>query len=1526
MSEAIAEIEDVLALSPLQEGLFSLSQLTGDGRDVYTIPFVVDIAGPLDAALLRGCLETLLRRHPNLRAVFWDRDVPTPVQIVPRRVELPWAERTARPADLESVEAEELSSPFDLGRGPSLRATLVTLPPDEDGTARWRLIMTIHHILMDGWSLGLLFGELRALYLAGGAADALPPVRPYRDYIGWLGAKDMSAAKQWWAEQLGGLSGPLMIADGGTGMGIARGASSATAEVTRFILPAADTARLRDWARRHGLTLNSAVQFAWTILLSRLTDRDDVVYGTIVTGRPEQISGVERMIGLFLNTIPVVFRIDPRAPIAAECVRLQRESAAMRDVGYLSLSSVQRAAGYSSLFDTMFVFQNAPMDDAVGANTVGGVTFRPMMAKNLTHYPLTVVSHLHEDEVAVVVEAMRESVPYLPEDIGAAMLSVLRRLPDSAELPTDDLDVLPEAVRAESRLFDTTAEVPRDRAATIFDLFERQVAATPDAIALSTDTSRLTYRELGERVRELAGELLARGVGPEDVVAIALPRGERAIIAVLAVLAAGAAYVPVDVALPEARVESILRQARPKLVLVCDGYGTDLDPATALDLDDPDLAERTAARPAELSSVVRNPAHSAYIIFTSGSTGEPKGVVNSHAALVAYFADHRERVYRPAVARLGRPLRIAHAWSLSFDASWQPMVGLLDGHGIHLFDEAAMRDAQRLVDGMIRHGIDMIDTTPSMVRQLAAAGLLERPPAVLALGGEAIDTQLWSRLRALPDVAVHNCYGPTETTVEAVVADITAPGATGLEAPTIGQPTAGTSAYVLDSRLRPAPVGVVGELYLAGPQLARGYAGRPAGTAGRFVADPCADGRRMYRTGDLVRRLPGGNLAYLGRADDQVKIRGYRIEIGEVETALRTLPGIAGAAATVVRRGDAVSLVGFVVCEPGRAADPVGLRSALADRLPAYMIPARLVVLARLPVNANGKLDVRELAVLAERALTGDGSSASAQPVTETERTMTAVLTEVFDGRAPGVEDDFFALGMDSIVAISLVNKARRHGIAIDVRMVLAAPTIRDLAAAVDSGASAVTARVASAEDYGQVLPLPIVTWMYRQPRFRRLAQHILLTLPDAMSTADLEAVLQAMLDGHDTLRSRLDDTADGPRLVTSEAGSVAAADILTRVEFSGPADTFGDVVASAGRAALDDLDPAAAKMVRAVWFRGAPGGDIALLAIHHLAVDVVSWGILLADLAAAWEQVVAGAVPKALAEPTSYRRWCQLMWQRADEPGVLAQRDYWVEQVSGPDPAVGQRKPEQTDTWAALRLTSSEVPAPTTARIMRALTRSDGIREFLLSALTMTLVSWRRERGQEHDGGALIGLESHGRADAILGADTSGTVGWFSATYPVRLGAGPAAIDVESAEADPELARTLLDSVVAHIASVPEQGLDYGLLRSVLGIPELSGTNEPQVEFNYLGRVDLAGPADRPWSMRTDPALTGAMPIAPEPDLPLRYSLGLIAAVHTAEDGPRLATTWRWSSALFTEREIERMTGLWDRSVAVLTDALDLE
>ncbi|MEU3010807.1 amino acid adenylation domain-containing protein [Nocardia asteroides] len=1509
------QIEDVLALSPLQEGLFSLSRLAGTEIDLYTMQFVVDIDGPLDAGLLRRSAQAMLDRHPNLRAAFWDTDVPKPVQIIPSRAELPWTERDARTTEFDAIAESERRVPFALSRGPALRVLLLNVTDAPE--PRRRMILTAHHILMDGWAVAVFFTELLAVYRAGGRLDGLPAPRPYRDYIGWLGAQDHDAAARRWAEYLGQVSAPLVLADGAAATG------ATVPETTRLRLSATETDRLQQWARANGMTLNTAVQFAWTLLLGRITDRRDVVYGTTISGRPEKLTGVEGMVGLFINTVPVVHRLDPAEPVVAQCARLQRDSAAMRDIGYLSLSTLQRAAGHGALFDTLFVFENAPIDDAIQTVTApDGARFRPIEMESLAHYPLTVVSHLSDGDLLVLVEAIPALLGHLdPADLGARLVTVLRALPQlDAAASLDAIDLLTADEHAELR--SAATDLAPAPTATPWELFARQTAATPDAVALTTTAGEVfTYRELHDQACRLAGEFAADGVGPETVVALMLPRGTASIVAILATFAAGAAYVPVDITLPAGRIESILRQSNPVLAVLRTQDRTLLDGTVlggegrsrgTLFVDDPAVVARVAARDAQAPAVRREPDHSAYIIFTSGSTGEPKGVVGTNAALAAYFADHDERFYRPAMAKLGRPLRIAHAWSLGFDASWQPMVGFFAGQALHLFDAEEMRDAHRIVAGMAEFGIDMIDTTPSMLAQLAAAGLLDRELPVLALGGEAIDTALWARLRALPGTAVYNCYGPTETTVEAVVAPVSTS-----EIPTIGTANGGMVGYVLDSRLRPVPPGIVGELYLSGAQLARGYLGKPAVTADRFCADPQRPGQRMYRTGDLVRRLPGGRFGYLGRADAQVKVRGYRIEVGEIETALRRSADIDTAAVTVVRRAGGASLVGFVVGKAGRAVVVSRVRADLAQRLPAYMIPARIIVLERLPVNVNGKLDGHALAELATQALSAAENNAAAE--TPTEIALSEVFAELFDGRAPGVDADFYELGVDSIVAISLVNKARRRGIALNPRMVLACPTIRELAAAVDDGPA--VAAAAGAEAYGVVPPLPVVSWMYEYGNYRRFTQSALLRLPAGIDRAGLEATLQALLDAHDTLRATLTDTPDGPRLVTRAPGAVRAADVVLEA----PCDLSGAELHSAiteyARIANDAIDPRAGEMVRAVWFAGAE--DALLLSIHHLAVDVVSWHIMIDGLAAAWDQIQAGVAPKMLPEFTSYRQWSEAIWQRATEPEVLAQRDYWAAQVSAPDAPLGARLPAPaTDTWSTLRVSSVATPVALTERLLARAGKDEGVRELLLTALTVTMASIHADNGNDPAAGALIALEGHGRADAELGTDTANTLGWFTSVFPVRLGVGTQAVDVSRAQADPDSVGLLLDSVATHLREIPNQGLDYGLLRYVDRVAELRAAAEPQVEFNYLGRVDLSGTEGKPWSLLVG-AHDDALPLDPEPDLPLRYAVDVIAGIGTTPDGPALTTNFRWSTALFTEAEAARFARRWEQALSALVDAV---
>ena len=530
----------------------------------------------------------------------------------------------------------------------------------------------------------------------------------------------------------------------------------------------------------------------------------------------------------------------------------------------------------------------------------------------------------------------------------------------------------------------------------------------------------------------------------------------------------------------------------------------------------------------------------------------------------------------------------------------------------------------------------------------------------------------------------------------------------------------------------------------------------------------------------------------------------------------------------------------------------LGLRTVLTESLPLYMVPARIVVLPQLPVNANGKLDGRALDLLAGQALAPVTGGGVASASTDTEQSLCEIFAEQFNGVAPHIDDDFFSLGLDSIVAISLVHKARRLGLALSPRMVFTAPTIRQLAAAIDAGVGP-DAAVESVE-YGEVPPLPIVSWLYEYGSYRRFSQAVLLRLPVEIDRPSMELMLQLLLDGHDTLRSILTETPAGPRLITREPGVVRAADVLTCVELPNSTDDeLSSAITQIARRVTDEIDPQVGAMVRAAWFSGPQRGDVLLITAHHLAVDVVSWHIMLGDVAEGWRSLKSGTAPKLLPEFSSYRRWSQLMWQRAGAQEVQAQREYWIAQVRDPDPALGGRHPDPTyDTWSSVRVTPVVTPVEVCTRVLATLSRDEGVREFLLAAVSMTIASWRRTRGQDPASGTLVALEGHGRADAVLDTDTTNTVGWFTAAYPVRLGMGAAAVDEERAEADPGAVRDLLDSVTAHSERSRMRVWITDCSAMSTASPNCRKATEAQIMFNYMGRMDLSGAMDQPWAPLT--------------------------------------------------------------------------
>jgi mycobactin peptide synthetase MbtF len=1481
-----------MALSPLQQGLYSLAALTAEEsrEDPYIIAMAADVTGTLDVALLRECTAAMLVRHPNLRASFFRGNLSRPVQVVPTRVDVPWRHVTAGADEVVALEAEERGRPFALENGPLMRFLLIEVPG-----SHWRMVVTAHHIVIDGWSLPLFVGELITLYRSGGDIAALPPSpRPYRDYIGWLAGRDPEASRALWREHLKGVDGPTLLTPALT----ATQPPAGRPRRTEVRLDRDATTALAEAARGRGVTVNTVVQMAWATNLSGMTDRSDITFGVTVSGRPGELAGVEAMVGLFINTVPLRVRLDPCAPVGPQALALQREAATLRDHSYLGHSELRALAGVGELFDTLLVYENFPPGGIVGTAefTAGGATFRPAALESLSHFPVTIAAHLTDGELTVFVEVLDGALGPMPAHaMGRRLLATVQNLIDGWERPLRDVSILLPDEAARLIPGRPAPHEPGGIHARFAEIAHRQ----PDSTAMTWQGGTMTYRELDEAADRVAAGLTAAGVRAETPVAVNLPRGPEYVITMFGVLKAAGVIVPLEPGMPAERIADILDQTAPAVLVDRDLYGELVSsPASAL----------SAAAAAE-------PDQAAYVVFTSGTTGRPKGVVGTHRAVLAYAADHAHHVLRPAATRLGRTLRIAHAWSFTFDAAWQPLAALLDGHAVHIVGDESQRDAEALVAIIDRFGLDMIDTTPSMFGQLKSFGLLtDVPLAVLALGGEAVGIPAWRHITAecaRTGMSAFNCYGPTETTVEAVVAAIDHH-----DAPSIGHPTAPTSAHILDSWLRPVPDGVAGELYLSGAQLTRGYHNRMAETAARFVADPLIPGQRMYRTGDVVRRGPDGGLQFLGRSDDQVKIRGFRVEPGEIAAVLLQHPGVRSAHVAVRRRGGGHRLTAYVAASEITVAD---LRAGLLTRLPRYMVPHHIVVIDELPLTGNGKVDQAALP-----AVDLDDRAAGA-PQTPTESVLAELLCEVVESAQVDVTTDFLDMGLDSIAALSLVQAARKRGFELRARLMLECTTIRELAAAIDSGLGSTQPAVVEAARFGEVVPAPIVSWMYEAGGFRRFTQNLLIALPPAMSAERLEEVLQALLDRHDMLRSVLITDDDGQHhLLTRAPGAVRARDVLVRHD--GPA-AVG--LATETVAALDRIDPATGAMVQAVRFGGA--APTLLMCVHHLATDVVSWYVILADLAQIAAELEAATVPALEAEYTTYREYGRILHQRSSSAEVTDQRRYWLDVLAGPDPLLGSRAPDPAvDTWASLRQQNLITDVEETRVLLRKLDAAGvELRDFLLSALTVTLTSWRAHRGELTSGGALVALEGHGREDALLGesVDTSATVGWFTSVFPVRLGAGEQAVDIQLARRDPSRARALIRSVAEHVAAVPNRGLDYGLLRYHRRDPDLTAAPHPQVEFNYMGRFDLssdgAGEQGSPWSLVTDPELNQQLPTSSEPDLPLRYTFDVIAVVTPSEVGPQLLTSWRWSDQLSTAEEIDELSTLWRTAMTILGDAL---
>ncbi|GAA0401948.1 hypothetical protein GCM10010357_23800 [Streptomyces luteireticuli] len=1020
--------------SPLQEGLLYHAHRGEGAPDPYHVQTVLDLEGPVDTAALRAALSALTAQHPALRAGFRWNGHGQAVQTVPGSVEVP-----LREADLSHLPEEEREraadeaarrdrdEPFDPAVPPLLRAVLLRL-----GGTRSRLLLSYHHILMDGWSMQVALADLAGLYgqAASGAAPR-PAARPSAlVYLRHLADQDAELAVKAWRALLDGVTEPTLLTSPGR-------EERGRPRTVLLELPPERTAALRARARERALSLNTLILGAWGLVLAQLTGRADVVFGTVVADRPPHLPGVESMVGLMNNAVPVrvdTASCDDRGGLLAA---LQEQRTAMMPHQHLGLAEITRAAGLRELFDTVAVLET--YTDAFATTWGTDLRVASSRVENGTHYPLCLLVSPGE-RIAVRVQ-------YRPgrlteegaREVGERLLEALDALAGEPSVPAAcPVGAVRRPAAAEPGR--TAAPVP------VLERFAAQARAVPARAAVVDGAGVLDYRGLDAASDRLAGELAARGVGAEDVVALCLRRGRDAVTAMLAVLKAGAAYLWLDPRHPARRVASLAAEGRPALLV----RHAEFDDALALvpaEVPRMLLEPRHVAPepPVAACRAGRLPGHPAYVVHTSGTQGVPKAVMMPGAALDRLVDWHERRF--PA-----EPGAVtAQFTSMAFDVATQEVLtALCTGRTLAVPDADTRADVAAWAAWLREHRVTELFAPTPVLEALCecADGERESLPDLrhLVQAGEAL--VVGPRLRTLcarGGKRLHNHYGPAETHV-VTAGEVAGDPACWPARPGIGAPVPGSRVMLLDSGLRPVPDGLTGELYLAGDQLARGYLGRPGPTAARFVADPWGPpGSRMYRTGDLARRLPDGTLEFAGRNDDQVKVRGHRIEPDEVRAALAALPGVAQAA--VVARPDGhggKELTGYAVVpdRSGTAPDGPALREALARVLPDFMLPARVMVLDRMPLTVNGKVD--------RRALPAPGRGpAGREPRSAAERVVAGAFAEVLGLERVGADDNFFHLGGHSLLAARLLQRLReRLDPAVTLAQVMERATPAALAAA----------------------------------------------------------------------------------------------------------------------------------------------------------------------------------------------------------------------------------------------------------------------------------------------------------------------------------------------------------------------------------------------------------------------------------------------------------------------------------------------
>ncbi|WP_107982793.1 non-ribosomal peptide synthetase [Rhodococcus sp. OK519] len=1360
-----------IPLSLAQQRMWFLNRFDTDSS-AYNIPMALRLSGDLDVAALEQSVADVTARHESLRTVFPSTDDGPAQAILPVsdvRIALPVIE--VAPEDVVERLRALAATRFDVTADVPIRVELYRV-----GAGEFVLGMVVHHISADGVSLAPLTRDIVTAYAARAGAQVpgwAPLEVQYADYALWqresLGDEENPesvAARQiaYWSETLADLPDQLNLPTDHPRPAV----QSFRGGLVEFEIDASTHHGLRDLARGQNATLFMAVHSAFAVLLSRLSGTDDIAVGTPIAGRGE--AALDDLVGMFVNTLVFRTHVDGRdsfAEMLAGVRNADLEAFANADVPFERLVEVlnpTRSTARHPLFQVGFSFQNHDR----GALALPGLTVEAVEVETgVAQFDLHLIVEDRYDEsgdpagmkasLTYATDLFEESTVRSVADRFARLLTTVVVKPT---LPVGDVDLLGLDERARL-LVGRNATTRATEQGTLVDLFDAQVAATPDAIALVSGDDRVTYSEFDARVNRLARRLIADGVGPESLVALAIRRSVDLLVGMYAVAKAGGAYVPVDPDQPAERTGYILDAAQPVRVLTTSSDGFTAAGWTVLEIDSIDLSTYSGAPIADADRLRPLDArNTAYVIFTSGSTGRPKGVAVAHAAIVNQLLWMRDEY------ALGASDAALLKTAATFDLSvWEFWSMTTSGGRLVIASPDGHRDPGYLLDLLRGQQITTLHVVPSMLSMLmtTADGALSTSLRRIFAIGEALPAATAQTFREHNTAELHNLYGPTEAAVSVTHHRV-------IDADTvvvpIGVPEWNTQVYVLDSRLNPVPAGVTGELYLAGAQLARGYHGRPDLTADRFVADPWATGERMYRTGDMVRWNNSDELEYVERADFQVKVRGFRIELGEIEAALRELPDVRDAAVTA--RTDSrtgTRLVAYLVADP--ETDTSAVSDALSRRLPSYMVPSAFLVLEALPLNTNGKLDRK---ALPDPVFESRDFRAATTPL---EEIVAGVFADVLGAERVGLDDDFFELGGNSLVATQLV---ARLGAALDtqvpVRVVFEDSTVAGVVAAVtplvgQGGRPALAARPRPAH-----VPLSLAQqrmWTLNQVDPASAAYNIpvAVRLSGALDVAVLRTAVADVIARHEVLHTMYPDSADGPAQVLVPVAEAVPG--LTPIE-AAEAEIVDRLTEFLGRG----FDVTTEVPVRAALFAVGEGEHVLAFVAHHIAADGFSMGPLIRDVMVAYVARVDGGVPAW--QPLDVQYADYTLWQREvlgdesdPESTVARQIAYWADELKdAPElSTLPTDRPRPARPSMAGSMVPVEIDAGLAARVERT-AREQGATTFMMFHAALAVLLSRL--GGSND--VTIGTPVAGRGDAAL----DHLIGMFVGTLALRTRVEPGA------------------------------------------------------------------------------------------------------------------------------------------------------